>query len=264
MALMRNTKMTDAWITEAVKNNPIQMIMDPQTGQPTGNIRTCPVRLSFVDVFTPKANKQNPNAQAKFGSDLLFPPIVDFTVLAAAYYDAVRRLFPTHTIRQDGTIFEPYPLHSPWKAQASKLKYNGYTDGGTFITTSTKFKLPVVDGAMNPIVDPARVYPGVWAIAALNTYHYGVSPPQPKKGIGFGLLTLMIVQDDENTGGGGQADPNKVFAGVVNANFNAPAAFGVPGAQPGLLPPGGALAGGAQGFQTQPLPGAEVDASSLY
>lgn len=258
MPVMRHTKMTDAWIAEALRSNPFREIKDPATGQSTGNLQTCPCRGSFVHVMRPtppmKGQPVDPNKKPKWSTDLLFPPGADLSLLGQAYYAGVRRLFPQHIIRPDGTIFEPYPLHSPFKAQASKLKFDGYTDGGTFITVSTQYKPPIVDVAGNPIVDEARVYPGAWFIAALNTYSYGVNPPQPKKGVGFGLLTLMVVQDDQRTDAGGQADPGKAFAGVVNANFNAPAAFGQPGAF-GLPAGGGQLAPGAAYFPVQALPG---------
>lgn len=270
MAVMRHTKMTDAWIAEAVRSNPTQAIIDPTTGKPTGNIRTCPVRLSFAHVLRPvpsgRGKVADPNKKPKWSTDLLFPPGSDIGLIVATYYEAVRRLFPQHVIRDDGSIFEPYPLHSPFKQQATKLKYDGYTDGGWFITCSTQYKPPIVDVNGNPITDESKVYAGAWAIAALNTYQYGVVTNEAKKGVGFGLLTLMIVQDDQRTDAGGQADPQKAFAGVVNANFNAPAAFGVPGNM-GLLPSGGgAPAPGATQFPVQALPGAapEPDISSLF
>ncbi|MFN3612694.1 hypothetical protein, partial [Tepidimonas sp.] len=97
--IMRNSKVGDAWIRQCVAMNPIQPVIDPQTGQPNGNILTGPVRLAFVNLFTPSrgmANAQDQNKEPKYGTMILFPPPstgVDMTHLYNAYYAVLGEKF---------------------------------------------------------------------------------------------------------------------------------------------------------------------------
>jgi len=126
-------------------------------------------------------------------------------------------------------------IESPWHDQMKKAhQYKGYTPGAWFFNVGTYFQPRIVDTAMNDIIDPKRVYPGVWAILAVNPYEYGKIKRQgpTKKGVSFGLQSTVIIGDDEVLGGGG-VDPKKAFAGInIQANVDVGKAFG------GLMNPG--------------------------
>lgn len=234
---MKNSKMTDEWIARALALNPMSVLEN-------GNVITMPVRLAFANIFKPAKKQPNdaPDKPATYGCAILFPPGADeqiHRVMMPIYWAKVRERFPQN-IGADGNSFG---LHIPFHPQAEKQNQSGYTPGLTYLNVTSRFKPQVVDMAMNPIIDEARVYSGVWAILALNCYHY---TDARKKGVTFGLQSVMIVQDDENLGGGA-SDPKKDFANVkIDPNYNAAAAFGaqppgsnvVPFAQPGaVIPP---------------------------
>lgn len=215
------TRMTDQWINQALQDAPMTQL-------PDGLIRTCIARLSFPNVFSPKA-PMNQGEEPKYVATLLFPKQADLTVLSNAVM--------AHAQREFGDCFQNGQyvggLHFPFRDQGEKAKYDGYVPGAYFVTLSSKYKPAVVDLQMAPILDESRVYPGVWAIATVNIFHYR---QKVKRGVSVGLNSLMIVQDDEKLGGGG-ANPQKDFAGVniqTTTNFSAAGMFGTSPATGGL------------------------------
>lgn len=241
--IVRDSIVGDAWIQQTAQSVPIQRVIDEKTGQPTGDILTGPVRLAFDTLFElpqPNANMQNP----KYGAALLFTPLADFTIFYEEYYGVCGTEFADHYDHASGQY---YGLHSPFRDQAEKAKFGGFTPGGVFMTCTSKFKPPVVDVRGNPIVDKSKVYPGVWAICAVNPYSY--KDPR-KKGVGFGLQSVMIIGDDTKFGGGAP-DPNKTFAAAKGA-IQAPAIS--PGALSNM-PVGGAPAAPHGGGMAPPPAG---------
>ncbi len=201
--VVRDSIVGDNWIYQTAQAVPMQRVLDEQ-GQPTGDILTGPVRLAFDNLFelppvTP--TMQNP----KYGASLLFTPYADFSVLYEEYYAVCAREFPEY---YDAGTQQYVGLHSPFRDQREKQKFGGFTPGCLFITSTSKFKPPVVDTRYNPIVDQSKVYPGVWAICAVNAYAY--KDPR-KKGVAFGLQSVMIIGDDTKFGGGAP-DPTKTMA----------------------------------------------------
>ena len=187
--LMTDTDMADEWIANAIKNNPCVVL-------PSGNIRTCPVRLSFPNIFE-RSKPIPPRTEGDYGANLIFPLGADLSVLYAEATAATKAKWANA-----GTPQGP-KLRSPFKKQNEMTKYAGYSsdDKAIYISATSKKSQPVcVDMRMQPIVDASRVYPGVWAIATIRpfTYDQGVN-----KGTSFGLQSVMIVADDSKLGGGG-------------------------------------------------------------
>lgn len=251
--VMRDSIVGDEWIKRTAEQVPVQRVVDTATGQNTGDILTGPVRLSFETLFTlPQATEKNQNP--KYGAALLFTPFADFSIFYEEYYNVCAREFADH---YDAATGQYYGLHSPFRDQAEKVKFGGYTPGLVFMTCTSKFKPPVVDVRQNPIVDQSKVYAGVWALCAVSPY---VFKDPRKKGVGFGLQSVMIIGDDTPLGGG-PADPNKTFAaakGVITppSVTSAQAAGMPPGGQPGQPPQGGMPtppSGGTYAAPAQPL-----------
>lgn len=226
MQVPRSSRMTLDWIQRACQQNPPKKIMDPSTGQFTGSYSTGPVRLSWTDqLFKPRKNDAGVE---QYGVTCLFPPSVDLSLLFQATNEAGMSGWPDNMTANG---FQWAGLQSPWHDQAEKAnKYKGYTPGAYYFNTSTQFKPRIVDPSMNDIVDENRVYPGVWAILAVNCYPYGnrPTPGRPtKKGVSFGLQSTVIIADDEKLGGAG-LDPKKAFAGIdLQGSTNIAAAFNV-------------------------------------
>lgn len=208
--MVKDSIVGDAWLQQAVQQVPLQRRLDAQ-GQWNGDIITGPVRLAFMDLFELPKPRPGQSGDPKFGATLLFPPNTNFQVFYEEYHKECSKEFPEYWVQQSNAFMG---LTSPFRDQAEKMnKYSGYTPGCTFISCSTKFQPSVVDRNCNPIVDRSKVYAGVWAICAVNIYPYGKNPPQPKKGVKFGLQSVMIIADDTKLSGGG-VDPRQQFAGI--------------------------------------------------
>lgn len=192
MGLIADTDMTDEWIATAMKNNPCTLL-------PSGNIRTCPVRLSFPNIFHMSQPKKA-GIQPSYGANLIFPVGADLKVLQDAIVDVLRAKCP------DALSTDPkkkVKVKLPILNQSEMLKYEGYSDaeGAKYIiATSKKNKPACVDLRAQPITDESRVHPGVWAIATIRPFWYDVDV---NKGVSFGLQSVMIVADDRSVGGGG-------------------------------------------------------------
>lgn len=212
--IVRDSIVGDQWIADTYRTAPPQRIFDEKTREPTENFLSGPVRLAFVNLFTPaKPSTDNPNAPPKYNTIMLFPPMADFTLFNEEYWKACARDWASHW-NPDAQSYQG--LHSPWHDQVEKsAKYAGFTPRCQYLTVSSQFKPPVVDARGNTVVDPAKCYAGVWAILALNAYSYGKNAKGPqKKGVGFGIQSVMLIADDTNLAGGAQADPTKQFKGI--------------------------------------------------
>lgn len=228
---MKNSIVGDKWIQDTMAIAPLQRVRN-EKGEETGDLLTGPVRLSFPFIFElPKATATNNNP--KYGTIILFPPAADLSILYEEYYKVAASVFPDHW---NGSAY--VGLHSPFHDQGEKFKYDGFTPGAVYMTVSSKFKPPVVTAQGVPVVDPAKVYAGVWAVCVLKPYSYGKNPPQPKKGPGFGLQTIMLIGDDTNLAAGGAVDPQKVFKGLAIAAPIARPDFSKLPQSPGGMPPG--------------------------
>lgn len=260
--VVRNSRVGDAWIRQMCELNPPQKVLD-KDGQWTGNILTGPVRLSFINLMKPQQQRQPDGSMrdGKYNVQALFTPFFDPALFYEAYYAECAKSWSD---MYDPGTQQYYGLHSPFRDQAEKFKYAGFTPRCVFMTFSSQYKPPIVDTANNPIVNESVLHPGVWAIISVNAYTFGKNPPQPKKGVGFGLQSVMIVGDDENIGGGGAADPKAQFASVkANAPMAAPAAaftpagapvppMGAPAATAGLYGPGPGFVGHTPGQGAMP------------
>jgi hypothetical protein len=168
-------------------------------------------------------------ATPKYSVCSLHTPFTDINVYMQEYYRICGEMFRDY---YNPTMNQYVGLENPFHDCALKAhKFEGFTPGLFYVNHTSKFKPSIVDTLKNPITDKSRVYPGVWAILIVNAYGYGKSPPQPKKGVSYGLQAVMIIGNDQNLSGGG-VDPRQVFAGVnVEPPKINPAAFN------GLVPP---------------------------
>jgi len=229
---MRDSKMPDDWIAQAVAANPFKK------QQAEGLWCTCPGRLAFEWLWVPNPNNKNddgtPKDTPQYEATLLLPPGA-MEQINAIVWPEVYAMLKAGWPQQIGADGMPFGLHIPWRDQGEKQQYAGYTKGLPFMRFTTQYKPQIVDPAGNPIVSKDRIYAGAWAIISFNFFEFGKSPPRPKKGISLGLQGVMLVADDTKLGGGAP-DPKVAFAGVqVNARFDPSAAFA--GAAPGAPPP---------------------------
>lgn len=231
------TNMTPDWIERALKTIPCTKIM--KDGVWTGNIRTCPVRLSFPNIFH-RSKPIPPNTEGTYGAVLLFPLGADISLLRAEQQRIALENWPDAGKPGGPKLYNAIrdqDIDGKGNAGESE-RYMGYVKGAMRIGANANRLVPCVDQNMAPIVEEDRVYPGVWAVCSLSCFPFnkGVN-----KGPTFGLQSVMIIADDQNIGGTGQANPNTDFAGVkIDANLNPAAAFGAEGLTAGATEPASA------------------------
>lgn len=215
------------FLEQLIRENPVKAVLDSKTGQPNGNFLTGPVRLSWTkQLFEPR---KDDSGSDKYGCAILWPLGVDVTIIAQAVQQTAAVGFPAN-MGPGG--FNWAGLKTPFHDQGEKSsQFAGYLPGAYFFNTSSKFKPVIVDARMNPIVEESRVYPGVWALAAVNPYSFN----NKTKGVGLGLQSLMIIADDNNVGKGKAANPQQDFANInITADTSVAAAFGQ---APGVVMP---------------------------
>lgn len=248
--LMMNSVVGDDWIRRACSDNPTKKMED-------GYIKSGPIRLAFCDtLYEPKAPSNNPNGTPKYSVCALYTPYTDLNVFYTEYYricgEMFREFYNPHMNQYSG-------LENPFHDCATKAhKFEGFTPGLTYINHTSKFQPAIVDTMKNPITDRSKVFPGAWAILICNAYGYGKSPPQPKKGVSFGLQAVMIIGQDTNLSGGG-VDPRQAFAGV---NVQPPAIN--PAMFQGLVPPPPNGAGAGAPGRPPAMPGVIPGAPTTY
>ncbi len=157
----------------------------------TGNIRTCPVRLSFPSLFEKRSFE---GSEPKYSTVLLFPKGADLTLLREA---------AKHTaVEQFGNKAAGMNLHNPFRDQGEK-SLAGYEQGGVFMTVSSKNRPGIVGPDGKPIYDEEDVYAGCWALVTIRPFGFDA---KVKKGVSFGLQNVQKIADDDPFIGGASAE----------------------------------------------------------
>lgn len=187
-------------------------------------------RASFVWVFKPKADKNNPEKKPKYSVLLLFPKGTDLSELRKAAAAAAEA-------KWGGTAAAKtkHPKYkSPFKDQSTLVDgdgkpYAGVMEGGVAIEAWSYTAPGVVGPKMDPSTGKVEVitaeqdfYSGVWARAKVRAYAW--ENPQGGFGISFDLQNIQKLADDEKLGGG-RNKPEDDFQ-PVDAPADAASAFG--------------------------------------
>nr|DAI75404.1 MAG TPA: DNA helix destabilizing protein [Caudoviricetes sp.] len=182
---------------------------------------TFPARLSFHDLFTPRAAQEG--GTPKYQAVLLIPKNDEKTIAAvntaidAAVQDAVAR----GTIKQaiDPTMTQYPPLRDGDRPKNDGTsRGDAYTDHWFISAKASESRKPfVVDGNVHPILDQSEVYSGMYVNAAVQFYVYSNSG---NVGVAASLNGIQKVKDGERLGAepttaedvfsalGGQAAPS--------------------------------------------------------
>ena len=164
-------------------------------------------RVSFPAIFSPKLNDLN--GKMEYSVVALFTKGADLTELKAAAQAAVVDKWGSDPAKW------PNPLKSPFRDQAEggrADKYSGYEAGATFVTFKSQNRPGIVDVNVKAVIDPGKIYAGVWAIVHTNAYAY---ENKGNRGVAFGLEHIQIVRDDEPLDGRTKVDSAfKAIAGT--------------------------------------------------
>ena len=179
-------------------------------------LTTGQVRLSYVHLFTPYANK--PGDAPKFSTTILLPKSdfatkqkIDAAINAAIQVGVASKWNGTRPPQVQNPIWDGDGYRKNGELFGEECK------GHWVFTASSKQQQAVVDMNVAPIMSQSEVYSGMYARVNINFFPYFNSG---NKGIGCGLGPIQKISDGEPLGGG----------------ISAEAAFGG-GAAGGYVPP---------------------------
>lgn len=177
------------------------MQLDETEGNTMAKIITGEVRLSWPELFEPKVP---PNGTEPKYSVMLLIPKSDKKTMDALFKAE------KETAEERKEIFGgkvPAKLRSiihdgdgeddngePWADRYPERKGHYFMS----VSANERFRPGVVDAQLNPIIDPAEVYSGVYARVSLNSFAYSASG---NRGVSFGLRNVQILRDGEPLGG---------------------------------------------------------------
>lgn len=220
------------------------------------------VRLSYAHLTQPYSQNGN---DPKYSATILVPKVPADN---RAKIDAAIRAATEKARTKFGAAFPAQPkisVHDGDGLRPSDNQPFGEECRGCWVfTASSKTRPGVIDGNMQPILDPAQLYSGMYANVGVT--FFGYNAPQ-NKGIGVALDNVQKVADGEPLGGA-RASAEDDFAPIAPAQQAAPGQPfpGYPpqpaGMVPGYAPPAPGYApalGMVPGYAPQPAAAPGVD-----
>lgn len=160
----------------------------------TQQITTAKVRLSYVNVFTPR---KTPQGIEKYSLTCLLPK--SDTEGYKQLMDAVQAEINSESNGKLKGVAQP--KHPVWDGDG--VTQNGQEFGpeckGCWVfsaSANVEYPPAIVDARVQPIMDQTEVYSGCYAHVALSIYAYNNN----SRGIGFGLRGVQKVADGEPLG----------------------------------------------------------------
>lgn len=164
--------------------------------QSATSVVTGEVRLSYVNLFQPRASQQG--GEPKYSVTILLPKSDVATyqriqqAIQAAYEKGVTEKWngarpPLKTTIRDGDGVRP-----------NGEPFGPECKGHWVFTATSKQKPEVVDANLNPIIDQSQVYSGVYGRVHLNFFAYSHSG---NRGVSAGLGPVQILRDGDPLGG---------------------------------------------------------------
>lgn len=163
-------------------------------------VKTPKFRVSFPQVFEPKSFN---NGEPKFSVAMLFDSQADLTEMKRILKEAAHEKWGTKL---------PSSLRNAFRDGVEKKELQGYGEGITFATASSKQKPGLVDQAVKPIMDRGEFYAGCYARATVTAFAYD---QQGNKGVSFGLHNIQKVEDGERFDGRTNAEDDFEAVDVV-------------------------------------------------
>lgn len=158
------------------------------------------VRFSYCNLFQPKAPFNNPTGEPKYSTTILVPK--SDAAAKAAIDQAISQAIEEGVSGKWGGVRPPQPaicVHDGDGPRPSDGSSYGEECRGCWVfTASSKDKPFVVDGQVQPIIDPTQVYSGMWGNVSVNFYAYNQAG---KKGVGCGLNGVQKTRDDDPLSG---------------------------------------------------------------
>src|SRR5262245_56172012 len=175
------------------------------TTKTAAHMQTPRCRLSFPNTF--QAKQIMGQGDPKFEVTCLFEKGADLTALQKAIIACATERWGDKALAD----LKAGKIHQPFRDQGEKEHLEGYVAGAKFFPARTKLKPFICDHRLAPITDPEQVYPGRYAIAAVNAFAW--THPMKGRGVSFGLIGLQLLEHAPRFGGGGYK-PSDVFEPV--------------------------------------------------
>lgn len=181
-------------------------------GNTATKVVTGEVRLSYVNLFTPKANDKGTDVW----SALLLIPKSDRATLVALKNAAEAALAAGIA---NGKLKAGTSLKNAWGTLKDGDERDDLDEkpeyAGNYYMNVNSYRPPgIVDAQVRPILDSTEVYSGCFAKVSINAYAYNYE--NTKRGITFGLNHVQKVRDGDSLGGVSRAEDD--FAALEDAD----------------------------------------------
>lgn len=151
--------------------------------------KTPKFRVSFPNVFKPRA--MSADQEPRYSIVALFEPDADLSNLKRIAKQAVKEQWGDSP---------PANLRSPFRDQADKADYDGYTPGAIFITAKSKRRPGLVDRNREEILDESDFYGGCYAHMTVVAATYGGPGTGITPGVSFYVNNIQKLADGEPFG----------------------------------------------------------------
>lgn len=154
-------------------------------------------RLSFVNVFEPKAMKEGDTP--KYSVTAIIPKSDTKTINAIkaaiqkAAENGAQRHFGGRVPTNVNNTFKDGDTETNDLGELQKAKYPEYADS-YYIRLSTKFKPKVLDANRQEIIDPTEVYSGCYGRVSMTFFAYS---GDGKRGVSASLNNVMKTRDGD-------------------------------------------------------------------
>lgn len=178
------------------------------------------VRFSYCNLFQPKAPFNNPQGEPKYSVTVLVPKTN--TAAKAVIDNAISQAIDAGVSSKWNGVRPPQPsicVHDGDGPRPSDGSSFGEECKGCWVfNASTKQPPFVVDEYVQNIIDPTKVYSGMWGNVNVTFFAYNNAG---KKGVGCGLNGVQKIRDGEALGG--QITAQEAFKPVGTPPAAAPA-----------------------------------------
>lgn len=165
-------------------------------------ITTGKVRLSYVNIFEPKASEDG--GEPKYSVALLIPK--SDTATLGKIKTAIEEAAAAFRAKNGAASLPANPVNPLHDGDGVKPNsgepYGPECKGCYVMNASSKQKPLILDSFKNECTDPGEIYSGCYGRVVLNFYGYN----NRRKGIGAGLLGVMKLHDGEPFGTAASAD----------------------------------------------------------
>lgn len=172
-------------------------------------IVTGEVRLSFVNVFEPKADM---NGKLKYSVQILVPKTPDGSKTMKAVKAMEAQAKEEGKPKWGGRI--PANLKSVLHDGDTEADLDQYPEreGHWYFSANANpgYAPTVVDRNRQPILDPAELYSGCYGRVAIQAFPFNADGGKAK-GVSMSLVALQKTRDGEPLSGGGKVDVDELF-----------------------------------------------------